>query len=117
MSQYAAVVLAGLGIMFFLTDVAFRILEVDRAKKHQHLSLFLILGSIVIGWAVLNVGIQVAEDAGMGADVINGLSYAYWAFIVIGGLVMIYFVLYFLITVMKRVVTDQRNDEEGFGIE
>lgn len=103
MTEYVAATMTILGVMFFSIHVAFSLNE-----KHDVVRFFLICIAMIMGWILLHLGQELAEAAGMNANIINAISYAYWAWIITTTLFLIYFGIYF-IKAVAMMVTDKEH--------
>lgn len=107
MSAYTAAMLGTIAVTFY-----FGYLSVNLNEKHDALKLFLILASFVMVWATLNLGNQVIATTMPSAALTNASNYIYSIGIWIGGLVLVYFILYFLFGVFRKSV-DEREGRGG----
>lgn len=109
MSQYAAVLLGVVAVMFFFLDFAFKLLNVDSENKTHHaLSLFLILSSVVMAWLTLGVAIGISEDTGMSTAVTSSLSVGYFASLAIGTVVIGYFLIWLIVGPAKSAIARKK---------
>lgn len=106
MSEYIAIMLGGVGVMFFLYDISFRLVELNQQgeRTNEGLALGLLGASMIFGWLVLNLMIEIATDAGLGGDIISATSGMYYFFIVLTVLMLFYFGLKIMFGPIKDIV-------------
>jgi hypothetical protein len=91
-AEYIALVFCLIGIMMYLLDLAFSL-----SDNYDSLKMFLIGVSMFFGAIVLNISSEIAISNGAGAAITTSMDVAYWAWLVLTGLVMTYLVIYMII--------------------
>lgn len=110
MSEYTAAMIGVMGVLAYFVSMAFLLNE-----KHDALKLFLLLGSAVMAWASINFANWIISATTPSAGLSSAIGYVYTITIWVGGLTLIYFVLYFLFGTMRRVV-DKKEGKGGMGL-
>ena len=93
--EYVAIILLGLGFIYFMIKLA---LEMD--EEHFALKMFLLWMSIIALLPVIQIGIEIAESAAMSADVQSMLEIVFY----MAGFVMIISSFYFGLYVFRTVL-------------
>jgi hypothetical protein len=91
MSWEAGVMMAGVGILWFLG-----ILLVNTDDEHAFIKLFYLLIGVWLCVPIINLGLQFAIADGASAAIQHSISIIYMVVLWIARIVTIYFVLYYL---------------------
>lgn len=110
MTEFTAIMLGSVAVMFFFAYSAFKLLEVDKGEKrtHEALSLLLFMGAIIMSWTVLNLGVQINTANAGPLAIEDGVGYTYYIAVIVGSLTMIYFVLRLLVGSAKAAIQRKR---------
>lgn len=112
MTEYTAAMIGSVSVLFFYAYLA-----INLSEKHDQLKMFLLLSGMVMSWGILNLAnatIKGASGAGVAVDAAS--DYIYYIAIVIGGLVLIYFVLWFLFHTISAAIKRRRGDGDDYGL-
>lgn len=111
MAEYIALVFCLVGIMVYLLHLSFSL-----SDNYDPLKMFLIGVSMFFGAILLNIGSEIAISNGASAAITGSMDIAYWAWLVLTGLVMAYFVIYMIIRGWNSVADKNKlklYDEEN----
>lgn len=111
MVEFTAVILCLGIIMVYLLYLSFSL-----SDNYDPLKMFLIGVSMFFGAILLNVGKEVVVANSGSAGMSTSLDVAYWAWLVITGLVLTYFVIYMIIRAWNSVAGKNKlklYDEEN----
>lgn len=93
MSEYTQIGLGMVGVMFFFGWTAFKMLESRSDRWHQVAALLLLFSGVIIGWTIMGVNVDLADDLISSHDISAPVGGAYLTTVVSGMLLFFYFAL------------------------
>lgn len=103
--EFVALVFVIAVMMFFLVHVSFNLSE-----NYDVLKLLLILSAMILGAILANIGKFIAVEGGAGTEIQTALDSAYYVWIVLITILVIYFVIYFIVRAWNAVKQKQNQE-------
>jgi len=110
-AEYVALVFVLVGLMLYLINLAFSL-----SDNYDPLKMFLILVSMFFGAISLHLGKGIAIENGSTALIQNSMDIAFWAWVTLTSLTIMYFGIYIIIRAYNSIADKKKlklYDEEN----
>lgn len=111
MTEYVALVVVILGVMIYLLHLAFSL-----SDNYDPLKMLLIGISMVFGWLLIDLGKNISVDQGASVPIQTTFDTAYYVWIIITSIFLIYIVIYLIIRAWNSIQEKKKiklYDEEN----